>query len=224
MGEPSALATPKGSVKYCPICGHKFESSLSEESRCNECGFDLTLVISPQSPVVPDIEPASVPNFAFLMIGLQILISAIIGILFLGFSNPLYANISQIFALWNFITIFILLAFFTLLYLRTVLTITKISILIFGLLTLPIGLCAIAGALSIATPRRYCIICGKKISFLASYSDCPHCRKSFHRLGVCRNIRRSILLKKLGRNPTQIEINFICPHCFELTSTPLEER
>jgi DNA-directed RNA polymerase subunit RPC12/RpoP len=224
MGESNAVTTQKRSVKYCPICGHKFESDEGKEPRCNECGFDLALVFSPESEVVPNEEPASVPHFAFLMIGLQIIISIIIGIAFFVFSDPLYLNISQIIALWNFITVFILLAFFILLHLRTALTITKISILIFGLITLPIGMCAIAGALSVATTRRYCIICGKQITLIASHSKCPHCGISFHRLGSCRNIHRSLLFKKLGRNPTQIEIDLICPHCFEFTSTPLEEK
>jgi predicted RNA-binding Zn-ribbon protein involved in translation (DUF1610 family) len=209
------------SVEFCPVCGtHRLPIEVqTAEARsflgkCPSCGFDLNLA-EPQGPHVLAAVPARVTSFAYLMVVIQCVASLLLGWTYLNLGSPLYLGANQSIAFLAFLSI--LLAGTFCVWLRTGRAITwaRNALLAFGFLTAPLGVCAVAAAISIAGPRRYCAICLNRIAWSEHYSTCPHCMASFHRYGKCRETRRQLIREAWRREPSGDEISGTCPLCFQ---------
>jgi hypothetical protein len=208
-------------VEFCPLCGTHRSSvgtqTVEEPSsfrKCPSCGFDLTLA-EPQTPLVPATVPARVAGFAYLMLLIQCVASILLAWAYLYLGSPLYLGTRQFIAFLAFLSIVLLGAFC--LWLRTGRAITwaRNALLVLGVLTAPLGVCAVAAATSIAGARRYCAICLRRIAWSEHYSSCPHCNMSFHRYGECREARRRLIAEAWSREPSGDEVDDTCPFCFQ---------
>jgi Zn finger protein HypA/HybF involved in hydrogenase expression len=219
MVESPAPATSTGNkpVEWCPVCGTNLgaKSSGAESDICPSCGFDLLLVKTPKTLFASETTPVMIPRFAYVALSLQVGLSILLGILFYFFASTFYIGLPQLLAFTLFLSAAIIVIFYVLMRMGRGVSVIRIGLLIFGFFTVPLGGCAIAAALSISTVSRYCVICGKKIGWGASYSECPHCQSSVHRWGRCRLIRTDLIAKAWGREPTRFEIDNTCPQCFE---------
>jgi hypothetical protein len=208
-------------VEFCPVCGTHcapLETPTAEApssfEKCPSCGFDLTLA-APQTPLVPANTPAQVPGFAYLMLLIQCAASLVLGWAFLYLSNPLYLEARQLLSNLAFLSAIVIGAFC--LWLRTGRAISwaRNTLLALGLVTAPLGVCALAAAIAVAGSRRYCAICLKRIAWSEHYSTCPHCMATFHRYGECREARRKLIIQAWGREPSGDEVGDTCPLCFQ---------
>ncbi|MFX1562469.1 MAG: hypothetical protein ACFFDP_04095 [Promethearchaeota archaeon] len=219
MVESSSSETHIGEkpVKWCPVCGTSLtEKSLDTEVNvCPSCGFDLSLVKSQKTLFSPETIPAYVPKFAYFMLAFQVVGSLLLFFLFYFLSSSLYIGMPQLIAYTFLFSIIICGVFFVLLRLGRGVSSVRIALLIFGLFTIPLGGCAIAAGLSISTVGRFCMICGKRIAWSASYFECPHCHSVWHKWGRCRLTRTELIAKAWGREPTRYEVDNTCPKCFE---------
>jgi hypothetical protein len=174
----------------------------------------LTLAAS-QTPLVPANIPARVTGFAYLMMLIQCAASLVLGWAFPHLSSPLYLEARQFLGIMAFLSAIVIGAFC--LWLRTGRAISwaRNGLIVLGLVTVPLGVCALAAAISIAGTRRYCAICLKRIAWSEHYSSCPHCMATFHRYGECREARRQLIVQALGREPSGDEVGDTCPLCFQ---------
>lgn len=208
-------------VEFCPVCGtHRTPletltaKTPSAIERCSSCGFDLTLA-APQTPLVAAAVPARVPGFAYLMLVIQCAASLTLAWALVYLGSPLYLVAQQ------FLTILVVLSTVIIggfcLWLRTGRAISWVRGTLFalGLVTVPLGVCAVAAAVSIAGARRYCAICLRRIAWSEHYSSCPHCMTSFHRYEECRQARRRLITQAWGREPSGGEVGDTCPFCFQ---------
>ncbi|MFX1299504.1 MAG: hypothetical protein ACFFAL_00360 [Promethearchaeota archaeon] len=156
MGEPdrSPEIAQKQSIICCPVCGEDLvELSLGQIERCPNCAFNLVLVQSPhESPTKPPIQ-IFVPRFAYLLLVIQAFLATIIGLFFLFFASPFYFGIPLIFAIIQFSSVPIIALFLIVLRFPSIVFIARIGLIIFSIVTLPLGLFAFTGAYSIAAPR-----------------------------------------------------------------------
>ncbi len=215
MGDsaPPSEGYPKRSVTCCPICGAQLPSDQQPE-RCFSCQFQLTLLSSPQEVSVPKAMISEVPRFALAMLAIQAIVAGFTGVLFFLLANPYYLSLAQIIAAMQVISIFFLTALGILLKFQKAVFLVRIALVILGIFSLPLGIFAVAAALSIIPLRQWCIICKKQIGF-ASALDCPHCQATMHRWGRCRNerIQRVVSDSDYDFLPSQIE--YICPRCWK---------
>jgi len=204
-------------VKWCPVCGTSLiEKNVDIELNvCPSCGFDLSLVKTSNTLFSHETIPAHVHTFAYVMLALQVIGSLLLGFLFYFFSNPFYIGLPQMIAYTFLFSVIICGVFFTILRLGKGVSTVRIALFIFGLFTIPLGGCSIAAALSISTVGRFCVICGKRIAWGASYFECPHCHSVVHKWGRCHFTRTELLAKAWKREPTRNEVDNTCPKCFE---------
>ncbi|MDO8125411.1 MAG: hypothetical protein Q6364_13680 [Candidatus Hermodarchaeota archaeon] len=157
MGEPdrSPKITQKQSIICCPVCGQDLvELPLEQIEKCPNCAFNLALVQSPhESPTKPPIQVV-VPRFAYLLLVIQAIVAAIIGLLFLFFASPYYFGMHLIFALIQFPSVLIIALFLIVLRFPNIAFIARIGLIIFSIVTLPLGLFAFTAAFSISAPRQ----------------------------------------------------------------------
>ena len=208
-------------VEFCPVCGTRCTpmetptaKAPSSFEKCPSCGFDLALA-APQTPLVPANTPARVPGFAYLMLLIQCAASLILGWAFVYLSSPLYLETRQLLAIMAFLGAIVLGAFCLWLRMGRAISLARNALFALGLVTAPLGVCALAAAISIARARRYCAICLKRIAWSEHYSSCPHCLATFHRYGECREARRQLIIQAWGREPSGDEIGDTCPLCFQ---------
>lgn len=157
MGEPvpSPDLIQKQAIICCPVCGENLVELPSEQiDKCPNCAFNLTLVHSPpESPVPPPIQVV-VSRFAYLMLVIQAVFATIIGMLFLFLASPYYFGIPLIFTVIQLSSILIIVLFLIMLRYPNAVFIARIGLIIFSLVTLPIGIFALTAAFSISVPRR----------------------------------------------------------------------
>ena len=157
MGEPdrSSEITQKQSIICCPVCGEDLVELPSEQmEKCPNCAFNLALVRAPhESPTKPLIQVV-VPRFAYLLLVIQAIFATIIGLLFLFFASPIYFGMHLIFALLQFSSILIIALFLIVFRSPNIAFIARIGLIIFSIITLPLGLFAFTAAFSISAPRR----------------------------------------------------------------------
>ncbi|MFX0168073.1 MAG: hypothetical protein ACFE89_01845 [Candidatus Hodarchaeota archaeon] len=212
MREPAK----QSAIVCCPLCGENLSGYATEElNTCPACGFNLLLVKRSETPQVPATGPAYVPQFTYWLILIQIVLAVLFAFLFLFFASSYYFGIPIVLAVLHLVSIGILTAF--LIALRREMTITgvKVGLLAIGIVTLPIGACAISAALSITLAQRYCSACGKKLRG-TSYVECPHCFASMHRLGRCRQNQFHQIASLLDYVPSQSEIEQFCSQCLKI--------
>ena len=208
-------------VEFCPVCGARCTpaetptaKAPSSIGKCPTCGFDLTLA-APQTPLIPASTPARVPGFAYVMLLIQCAASLVLGWAFLYLSSPLYLEARQFLTIMSFLSPIVIGALC--LWLRTGRAISwaRNALFVLGLVTTPLGVCAVAAGISIGGTRRYCAICLKRIAWSEHYSSCPHCMATFHRYGECREARRRLIVQAWGREPSGDEVDDTCPFCFQ---------
>ncbi|MFX1564068.1 MAG: hypothetical protein ACFFDP_12255 [Promethearchaeota archaeon] len=214
--KPETLPTEKP-IDWCPVCGTNLSEKGTDVDRdvCPSCGFDLLLVKPSKALAAPEKTPARVPRFAYVVLAIQACVSLLLGLVFYFFSSSLYIGLPDILAYTFFLSVIVSVVFYVILRIGKSVSAVRIGLLIFGFFSLPLGGCAIAAALSISTVSRFCVICGKRIIWGASYSECPHCQSSFHRWGRCRLTRVEIIANAWGRDPARSEIDNTCPQCFQ---------
>lgn len=157
MGEPVLRPDPiqKQAIICCPICGQDLIELPSEQiDKCPNCGFNLTLVRLPHESPAPPPMPIFVPRFAYLMLAIQAIFAIIIGLLFLFFASHYYFGIPLIFTIIQLSSILFIAFFLIILRLSNIVFITRIGLIIFSIVTLPLGLFAFTAAFSISVRRR----------------------------------------------------------------------
>ncbi len=161
MGEPnrSPEITQKQSIICCPVCGENLVELPSEQiENCPNCAFNLALIQPPHdSPTKPPIQ-VIVPRFAYLLLVIQAIFASIVGLLFLFFASPYYFGMHLIFTIIQLSSILIIVLFLIVLRSPTTIFIARIGLIIFSIVTLPLGLFAFTAAFSIFAPRRQPII------------------------------------------------------------------
>lgn len=157
MGEPdrSPENTEKQSIICCPVCGEDLVELPSEQiEKCPNCAFNLALVQLPyESPTKPPIQVV-VPRFAYLLLVIQAILATIIGLVFLFFASPVYFGMHLIFALIQLVSILIIALFLLVFRFPNIAFITRFGLIIFSVVTIPLGLFALTAAFSISAPRR----------------------------------------------------------------------
>jgi hypothetical protein len=205
-------------IQFCPICGTPCTpapaaKASSAITRCASCGFDLSLAMS-QAPVVPTTAPSRVPRFAYLMLVAQCAASLLIAWALISLGSPSYLMTQQFLAVLSVLSVAVLAVFCLWLRRGRAISWARRALFVLGLVTVPFGVCAMAAAVSVAGPQRYCSICLRRLGWSEHYSTCPHCMASFHRYDECRQARRRLIAQAWGREPTGEEIDDTCPFCF----------
>lgn len=211
MGD--SVQSSKQKIICCPLCGEKIPDG-SKEEKCFACNFNFELLQVSEPPSALVTIPPDIPLFAFAMVGIQVILAGVLGIFYLLFANPYYFGLPQMIIAIQFTSIVILILFALVLFFRKAIVIVRIGLVILGLFTLPIGICAFAAAFSIAPQRRWCIICGKQISW-TSFLECPHCQVSMHQWGRCRSDRFQRVAASPDYEPLQSQIEHTCPTCLK---------
>lgn len=200
-------------VEWCPLCGTHLAHDIDVVNKCPQCGFDLLLVVQGEPVFFQRKEASHVPRLAYSMLILQAILAGLFGSALIFLSNPFYLGLSIGLGLLHLMMIPILLILGSLLRIRKGFSALRIILIVLGIISLPLGACAITAAFSISPARRYCALCGKVITWSSSYTECPHCEASAHRHGQCRILRRHLITEFLGREPMKWEIDSICPCC-----------
>lgn len=207
-------------VAFCPVCGAPstpVDASqaqlLSSADKCASCGFNLALA-APETPLVRGTTPARVPGFAYLMLGIQCAASLVLAWTLFYLGSPLTMMPRQFLGVLAVLSVIGMGGSCLWLRTRSAISWARRVLFTLGLVTVPLGVCAMAAAVSVAGAQRYCAICSKRISWSEHASSCPHCLTSFHRYGECRQARRQLLVKAWGREPSGEEVGDTCPICF----------
>jgi hypothetical protein len=224
MAELGETETPVGrGIYYCPICGVKSgDAEGASGLACISCGFRFELLFSPENPQAPPVVAARVPPFTYAALSLQILASFLMVVGFTFFASSAYSRLPLQIASSHLAIIGILGVFALLLRRRRNITVMRFALILLGAFTVPLGVCSVAAALSISTPRRYCSICRKRIQWNQTYTECSRCNISYHRLGQCRTRRRTRLLEEWKRPPSLEEVVYTCPFCYSDTRVSSE--
>jgi len=206
----------KTTLKCCPLCGESLLDMPTESvTHCPACGFELSLLVSPQKSEVPSTQPIYISRLAYLLLGAQIIFSAVFAVAFFIFASSFYYGVPQLIATIQSLTIVILVLFAFILRQQKSLVVIRVGLVIVGIISLPPGIFAIATALAISPSRRWCVVCGKQIRW-GAYIECNHCKTSMHRWGSCRTKRLETItaFSEPGISPIQLE--WTCPNCHEL--------
>ncbi|MFW9985708.1 MAG: hypothetical protein ACFFDJ_03995 [Candidatus Odinarchaeota archaeon] len=217
MGEPiqSVKQPEKQSIICCPVCGkHLSETPQESTNTCPACEFDLRLIHLPSQRDIPPTSPAYVPRFSLVILGLQAVLGGLFGVLFLFFANPLYGIAPLLIGAINLISIPVIAGFILVLRTQKAIGIIRIVLVVFGIVSLPLGLCAFAATVGIASIQRWCFVCGKKIGW-SSYLECQQCQTSSHRWGKCRNQRLQLVAASLDFELVPAQLENTCPNCFQ---------
>jgi predicted RNA-binding Zn-ribbon protein involved in translation (DUF1610 family) len=217
MGElyQSTKQPPKRTIICCPVCGeHLPESPIEPIEQCPNCEFDLNLIRLPLKRDIPPTSPAYIPRFSLIILGLQSGLGGLFSILFLLFASPLYGSFTLLIAAINVISIPVIVGFVFILRTQKATGIVRIALVVLGIATLPLGVCALTAAFGIVSIQRWCIVCGKKIGW-SSYLECPNCRTTIHRWGKCRGKRLQLVATSLDAELSTAQLEYICPNCFQ---------
>lgn len=157
MGEPvqPSERIQKQVIICCPLCGEDLvELPSAQIDKCPNCAFNLTLVHSPhESPIPPSIQVV-VSRFANLMLVIQAIFATIIGILFFFLASPYYLGIPLIITVIQLSSSLIIVLFLIMFRNPNTVFIARIGLIMFSIITLPLGLFAFTAAYSISAPRR----------------------------------------------------------------------
>ncbi len=217
MGEPiqSAKQPETQSIICCPVCGeHLPESPREPTDTCPACEFDLRLIHLPSQRDIPPTSPAYIPIFSLVILGLQTVLGGLFGVLFLFFASSLYGIAPFLIAAINLISIPVIIGFIFVLRTQKAIGMVRIALVVFGIVSLPFGVCAIAAAFGIAPIQRWCNVCGKKIGWSA-YLECQQCQTSYHRWGKCRGKRLQLVAASLDPESFTEQPEYACPNCLQ---------
>lgn len=209
-------------IGWCPICGNQLPKSATKglPDSCPSCGFKVVLLTSPRGIPLPPNTPPYIPAFTFAILLIQCIIAGVLGVAFLILAHPYYGGLPLVIVIMQFLSIPTFGIVIVLLRRKKVLLAVRITLIVLGVITLPVGILAMAAGLSITPAQKWCVVCKNAVKWGTSSLECPNCQAIFHRWGRCRQLRYQIISNKLDYEPAIEEFENLCPQC----QKPLTEQ